>query len=104
MNNPKTSSDVMRELNELARKLGRYPTSHSWEIKLDPGSILDVALTLEEEERIGRLDALIARLELEKGAAATAAQQEPRSHAQEITAPSPIGDASSTPPATTPDA
>ena len=87
MNTPKTSDDVMREMNDLAKKLGRYPTKHSWEIEPHPGSILDVPLTPEEEARIRRLDALIARLEQENAAAGRAEQQGVRDQVQEITEP-----------------
>jgi hypothetical protein len=104
MNTPKTSSDVMRELNDLARKLGRFPTRHSWEIEPHPGTILDEPLTPEEEERIRRLDALIARLEHETAAALTPAQQEILTQVRDVTVPSPAGDASSPPPAIAPDA
>ncbi len=71
MNTAKTSDDVMREMNDLARRLGRLPAKHPWEIEPTPGSLLYVPLTPEAEERIRHLDAIIARLEREKVAAVT---------------------------------
>jgi hypothetical protein len=103
MNTPKTSDDVMREMNDLAKKLGRYPTKHSWEIEPYPGSILDVPLTPEEEARIRRLDALISRLERENAAAVAEEQQDVRTRVQDVAVSSPAGDPVSTPSAATPE-
>ena len=61
MNPAKTSDDVMRNLKDLAKKLGRQPSKDSQGVLL--GSLLDVPVTPEEEARIRRLDAIIARLE-----------------------------------------
>jgi hypothetical protein len=66
MNTPKSSDDVMRELNELAKTQGRYLGKAFWEIPRQPGSMLDVPLTPEAEERIRRLDATIARLKQQR--------------------------------------
>jgi len=63
MKTPKTSDDVMREMNDLAKRLGRYPSRHAREIEPTPGSILDVPMTPEAEERMRFLDVWIARLE-----------------------------------------
>jgi hypothetical protein len=66
MSTPKSSDDVMRDLNELARAQGRHLGQAFWEIPRQPGSIVDVPLTPEAEERIRRLDARIARLKRER--------------------------------------
>jgi hypothetical protein len=62
MSTPKSSDEVMRKLNDLAKAQGRYLDKCFWEIPRQPGSILDVPLTPEAEERIRRLDATIERL------------------------------------------
>ena len=78
MNTPKTSDDVMREMNELARRMGRYPAKPSREIEPLPGSILDVLLTPAAKERIHRLDDILERLQQEQEAEVTDDQQKVR--------------------------
>ena len=77
----KTSDDVMRNLNDLAKKLGRQPLKDSQGVLL--GSILDVPVTPEEEARIHRLDAIIARLE-EKNEMASAEVQPAEPSAKKV--------------------
>ncbi len=66
LNTPKSSDDVMQELNDLAKAQGRYLGKAFWEIPREPGSMLDVPLTPEAEERIRRLDATIACLKQQR--------------------------------------
>jgi hypothetical protein len=72
MNTAKSSDDVLRDMNDLAKAQGRYLDKVFWEIPRQPGSILDVPLTPEAEERIRRLDARIARLKLQRAASSDA--------------------------------
>jgi hypothetical protein len=88
MNTPKTSDDVMREMNDLARKLGRQPKKHAWEIEPQTTSIFDVPMTTEEEARICRLDALISQLERTKTAVVSDEPQDVPSRVQDIGLPS----------------
>lgn len=66
MNTPKSSDEVLQEMNDLAKNQGRYLDKAFWEIPRQPGSLLDVPLTPEAEERIRRLDAKIARLKQQR--------------------------------------
>jgi len=68
MNTPKSSDDVLREMNDLAKAQGRYLDKAFWEVPRQSGSIVDVPLTPEAEERIRRLDARIARLKQQRAA------------------------------------
>jgi hypothetical protein len=103
MNTPKSSDDVMRELNDLARAQGRYLGKAFWEIPRHPGSILDVPLTPEAEERIRRLDARIARLKRQRAAGpGPEGQQEGRSQVQDLASASPPSAPTAGPPAEQP--
>jgi hypothetical protein len=101
MSTPKTSDDVMRELNDLAKRLGRYPSKTSREIEPSPGSILDVPSTPQTEERIRYLDEWIARREREAGAA-TEKQEDERVPVQDVAVPAPAGDPINAPSTATP--
>ena len=68
MTTPKSSDDVLRELNDLAKAQGRFLGKAFWEIPRQSGSIVDVPLTTEAEERIRRLDARIACLKRQRAA------------------------------------
>ncbi len=60
MNTPKSSDDVMREMNEWAKAHGCYLEEDPWTIPRRGGSILDVPETPESRERVARLLARIA--------------------------------------------
>ena len=91
MSTAKSSEDVMRELNDLAKAQGRYLGKAFWEIPRQPGSILDVPLTPEAEERIRRLDATIARLKQQRARGGVPeGQQEVRPRVQELAPAPPI--------------
>jgi hypothetical protein len=103
MNTPKSSDDVMRELNELAQAQGRYLGLAFWEIPREPGSIVDVPVTPEAEERIRRLDARIARLKRQRAAdRGPEGQRAGRSNARDLTSASPFSEPSDAPPAEEP--
>jgi hypothetical protein len=82
MNTPKTSDDVLQEMNDLAKAQGRYLDKAFWEIPRQPGSIADVPLTPEAEERIRRLDEKIARLKQQQAARSPESQQNGCSEAE----------------------
>ena len=100
MNTPKSSDDVMQDLNELAKAQGRYLGQAFWEIPRQPGSILDVPLTPEAEERIRRLDATIARLKRQRAAGrGPEGEEEARSEIPDHATGSPPSAPADTPPA-----
>jgi len=76
MNTPKSSDDVLREMNDLAKAQGRFLDKAFWEIARQPGSIVDVPLSPEAEERIRRLDERIARLKEQRAAGRGAKRQQ----------------------------
>jgi hypothetical protein len=61
MNHPKTSDEVMRELNDRAKVQGRYLAASFSEIPRSPGSLLDRPDTAESNERIRKAQEYIAR-------------------------------------------
>ena len=88
MNTEKTVREIVAEWNAKAKAKGVLLEQDPWALPvLYPGSILDVPVTPEAEERIHRLDALIARLERENTANVTAEPQGVRDQVQETTAP-----------------
>jgi hypothetical protein len=103
MNTPKSSDDVMQDLNELAKAQGRYLVQAFWEIPREPGSIVDVPVTPEAEERIRRLDATIARLKRQRAAdQGRAGKQEDRSEGRDLATGSPSSAPTDTRPAEQP--
>jgi hypothetical protein len=54
---------MMSDLNEWAKSIGRHASQHCSQTPPYEGSILDIPVTLESEERIRKLDALLAELE-----------------------------------------
>jgi hypothetical protein len=85
MNTPKSNDDVLRDLNDLAKAQGRYLGKAFWEIPRQPGSILEIPLTPEAEERIRRLDAKIARLKRQRAASQVPDGQEARTEVRDLT-------------------
>jgi hypothetical protein len=65
----------MRDLNDLAKAQGRFLDQAFGQIPRKPGSILDVPLTPEAEERIRHLVATIARLKRQRAAGQGPAQR-----------------------------
>lgn len=61
MKPPKTSDEVMRELNDRAKAQGRYLATSFSEIPRSPESLLDRPDTPEFEERIRKVREYIAR-------------------------------------------
>jgi hypothetical protein len=57
MTNERSIDELMNEFNDQAKAEGRYDSRAFWEVPPQPGSILDVPLTPEAEERIARLRA-----------------------------------------------
>ncbi len=102
MNTPKSSDDVMQDLNELAKAQGRYLGQAFWEIPREPGSILDVPLTPDAEERIRRLDATIARLKRQRAGGAAEGKQADPSEVPDVVADSPSSAPTDTPAAEQP--
>ncbi len=80
--NPSNSIDnIVKEMNDWAKAEGRYLGKAFWEIPAQAGSILDVPLTPEAQQR---LDALRARrLQRRKMAAGQAESVLPPQDAQE---------------------
>jgi hypothetical protein len=88
MSTEKSVREIIEEWNAKAKAQGVLLEQDPWSLPvLYPGSIVDVPVTAEAEERIRRLDALIARLEREKAAAVAAEQQGVRDQVQESTDP-----------------
>ncbi len=81
----KSVRQIANEMNEEARQKGMLLERDPWTIpSLYEGSILDRPMTPEEEARIHRLDALIARLERDNAAVVTAEQHGVRDPVREI--------------------
>jgi len=88
MNTEKSVREIVEEWNAKAKAKGVLLEQDPWSVPvLYHGSILDVPVTPEAEERIRRLDALIARLERENAATVAAEQQSVRDQVQESTDP-----------------
>jgi hypothetical protein len=63
MSTPKSNAEIMKEFNDRAKAEGRYLGKAFWEIPAQPGSILDVPITPEAEQRIAILNALISEIQ-----------------------------------------
>ena len=88
MSTEKSVREIAQEWNAKAKAKGVLLEQDPWSLPvLYQGSILDVPVTPEAEERIRRLDALIARLERENAVAETAEQQGVCEQVLEITDP-----------------
>jgi hypothetical protein len=88
MNTDKPIRQIVAEWNARAKAEGRLLEQDPWALPpLYEGSVLDVPLTPEAEERIRHLDALLAGLEQEKPAAATDEPDDRHSRVEAITAP-----------------
>jgi hypothetical protein len=88
MNTEKSAREIIEEWNGKAKARGELIEQDPWSLPvLYHGSILDVPVTTEAEERIRQLDALIARLEQENTAAVTTEQNGARDQAQETSSP-----------------
>jgi hypothetical protein len=61
MSTEKSIDDIMNEMNDRAKAEGRYLGKAFWEIPRQEGSILDVPLTPEAEQRIAALRARIEK-------------------------------------------
>ncbi len=59
MTKERSIDEIMHAFNDRVRAEGRYDDRAFWEIPRSSGSILDVPVTPEAEERIRHLDALI---------------------------------------------
>ena len=56
--NPSSSTDkIVKDMNDWAKAEGRYLGKAFWEIPSQPGSILDVPSTPEEDRRLAALRA-----------------------------------------------
>jgi hypothetical protein len=97
MNTAKSVDDVMRDLNDLAKAQGRYLGKAFWEIPRQAGSLLDVPLTPEAEERIRRLDATIARLKQQRAAGPVPEEQQACAKLQDVASASPSSTAQDVP-------
>jgi hypothetical protein len=88
MSTEKSVREIVEEWNAKAKAKGVLLEHDPWSLPvLYQGSILDVPVTPEAEERIRRLDALLGRLERENAAKETAEQQGGCAHVLEITDP-----------------
>ena len=81
MNTPNSIDEIMNEMNDWAKAEGRYLGKAFWEIPSQTGSILDVTLTSEAEQRLAALRA--RRLQRTKKAAEQAAAIAPLPHAKQ---------------------
>jgi hypothetical protein len=88
MSTEKSVREIVEEWNGKAKAKGELIGQDPWSLPvLYHGSIQDVPVTPEAEERIRQLDALIARLEQDNAAAEAPEKRGVRDQVQEISDP-----------------